>query len=171
MIRAIVYKSNTGFTKKYAELLSAETGLPYYALSENRVKSGEPVIFMGWLSAGKIKGYSKALKIRCQGRRGRRSACPRHAALNELITQNKISDVPAFYLRGGLDMNRLRGMNKFLLKMFYKMMSDKAKDGDAEALRLWTHTGTTKTSFPLKTSKRCSTGTGARSESSCTNTS
>ena len=33
-------------------------------------------------------------------------------------------------------MNRLRGMNKFLLKMFYKMMSDKAKDGDAEALEI-----------------------------------
>ncbi|HHU05582.1 MAG TPA: flavodoxin domain-containing protein [Clostridiales bacterium] len=137
MIRAIVYKSNTGFTKKYAELLSAETGLPYYALSENRVKSGEPVIFMGWLSAGKIKGYSKALKkydVRAVAGVGLRAQDS--AALNELITQNKISDVPAFYLRGGLDMNRLRGMNKFLLKMFYKMMSDKAKDGDAEALEI-----------------------------------
>jgi hypothetical protein len=137
MIRAIVYNSNTGFTKKYAELLSAETGLPYYALSENRVKSGEPVIFMGWLSAGKIKGYSKALKkydVRAVAGVGLRAQDS--AALNELITQNKISDVPAFYLRGGLDMNRLRGMNKFLLKMFYKMMSDKAKDGDAEALEI-----------------------------------
>ena len=137
MIRAIVYKSNTGFTKKYAELLSAETVLPYYALSENRVKSGEPVIFMGWLSAGKIKGYSKALKkydVRAVAGVGLRAQDS--AALNELITQNKISDVPAFYLRGGLDMNRLRGMNKFLLKMFYKMMSDKAKDGDAEALEI-----------------------------------
>jgi hypothetical protein len=137
MIRAIVYKSNTGFTKKYAELLSAETGLPYYALSENRVKSGEPVIFMGWISAGKIKGYSKALKkydVRAVAGVGLRAQDS--AALNELITQNKISDVPAFYLRGGLDMNRLRGMNKFLLKMFYKMMSDKAKDGDAEALEI-----------------------------------
>lgn len=137
MIRAIVYKSNTGFTKKYAELLSAETGLPYYALSENRVKSGEPVIFMGWLSAGKIKGYSKALKkydVRAVAGVGLRAQDS--AALNELITQNKISDVPAFYLRGGLDMNRLRGMNKFLLKMFYKMMSDKAKDCDAEALEI-----------------------------------
>jgi len=134
MIRAIVYVSNTGFTKKYAELFSAQTGLPCYPLSENRVKSGEPVIFMGWLSAGKIKGYAKALKkydvkaVAGVGLRNQDST-----ALEELVRQNNITGIPAFYLRGGLDMDRLRGYNKFLLKMFYRVIRKRARKGDPEA--------------------------------------
>jgi len=134
MIKAIVYESNTGFTKKYAELLSAETGLPCYPLADNKLKDGEPVIFMGWLSAGKIKGYDRALKkfsVRAVAGVGLRPQ--NETALKELIAQNKITDIPAFYLRGGLDMSRLRGMNKLLLTMFYKFLRKRARKGDAES--------------------------------------
>ena len=62
-ISAIVYTTNTGYTKKYAELLSKHTGLPLYSLKDaTKLSKGEPIIYLGWLMAGVIKGYKRASK-------------------------------------------------------------------------------------------------------------
>ncbi|NLL45821.1 MAG: hypothetical protein GX250_03300 [Clostridiales bacterium] len=132
MIRAIVYESNTGFTKKYAELLSAQTGLPCYSLSENKVNGGDSIIYLGWLCAGKIKGYAKASKnfnIRAVAGVGLRGQDAE--ALSQLIEQNNTGATPAFYLQGGVDIQRLRGLNKIILKAAVKAMA--GKDGNPES--------------------------------------
>lgn len=36
MLQAIVYESNTGFTKRYAEILAAQTGIAAYSVAESR---------------------------------------------------------------------------------------------------------------------------------------
>ena len=57
-IKAIVYESNTGFTKEYAELLSEIIGIPAIPTIDISMFHGErePVIFLGWVCAGKING-------------------------------------------------------------------------------------------------------------------
>ena len=59
---AIVYTSNTGYTRQYALLLGAKTGLPVYALDEARkcLTPGCAILYLGWLMAGKVQGYAKA---------------------------------------------------------------------------------------------------------------
>ena len=61
---AIVYTSNTGYTRQYATLLGEKTGLPVYSLEEaaSRLPCGNCVIYLGWLMAGKVQGYAKAAK-------------------------------------------------------------------------------------------------------------
>ena len=61
---AIVYTSNTGYTRQYAVLLGEKTGLPVYSLEEaaSRLPCGNCVIYLGWLMAGKVQGYAKAAK-------------------------------------------------------------------------------------------------------------
>jgi len=137
MISAIVYESNTGFTKKYAELLSAETSIPCYPLAESKAREGDSIIFMGWLCAGKIKGYNKAAKkynIRAVAGVGMQS--PTAKALSDLIKQNGLGSTPAFYLQGGLNMQKLQGLNKIMFQTAAKVMSGKAKEGDEEAAKM-----------------------------------
>ena len=60
---AIVYTSATGFTARYAQLLSRKTGLPCLALERAKELPGDtPVLYLGWLCAGGIKGLKKARK-------------------------------------------------------------------------------------------------------------
>ena len=51
MINAIVYTSNAGHTKRYAELLAAKTGLPAYELkaAEAKLNKGAQIVYLGWL--------------------------------------------------------------------------------------------------------------------------
>ena len=61
---AIVYTSNTGYTRQYARLLGEQIGLPVYSLEEanSQLSGGSPVIYLGWIHASHVKGYSKAAK-------------------------------------------------------------------------------------------------------------
>lgn len=65
MIKAIVYMSETGHTKKYAELLGERISLPVYELNTaaKELPRGTEIIYLGWLMAGSIKGYKKAWKM------------------------------------------------------------------------------------------------------------
>ena len=56
----IVYESKTGFTKKYADMLAAKTGLKVFPVKEiSKVGKDEEIIFLGWMKAGKIQGLNK----------------------------------------------------------------------------------------------------------------
>lgn len=61
-MKAIVYTSNTGSTKKYAKMLSQKLEIPSYSMDEAKknVNSRAEIIYLGWIMAGKIKGYAQA---------------------------------------------------------------------------------------------------------------
>ena len=62
-MKAIVYTSQTGFTRKYAELLAEKVQLP--ALSSQEAQKVLPrdseIFYMGWLAAGSVKGLDRAM--------------------------------------------------------------------------------------------------------------
>ena len=59
----IVYESKTGFTKRYADMLSAKTGLKVFRVKElSSVNRDEEIIFFGWMKVGKIQGLDKLQK-------------------------------------------------------------------------------------------------------------
>ena len=129
---AIIYKSNTDYTKQYAELLGKKTELPVYSLEEamQRKVSDRSVIFLGWLMAGKVQGYKKAAK-----RYNIAAVC----GVGMGATGSQLQDVqkanilppsmPVFTLQGGFDMKRLRGVYKLMMtimsKTAGKMLSEK----------------------------------------------
>lgn len=123
---AIVYVSNTGFTAKYAEMLSAELGYAVMTLEEAKTKleKGSEIIFLGWISAGFIKGLGKARKlfeVKAVGGVGMGMYTEKVQA--NLVLQNKLEAIPAFYLQGGFDINKLKGFNRFAMKMVGAIMS------------------------------------------------
>ena len=147
---AIVYTSNTGYTAEYARLLGQGTGLPVYALSEasGKLKSGEAIVYLGWLMAGKVQGYGKAAK--------RYSICA-VCGVGMGATGSQMEDVrktnalpaslPLFTLQGGFDMAKLHGIYKFMMTVIAKttgkrlaVKADRTAEED-HMLELLTHGG------------------------------
>ena len=147
---AIVYTSNTGYTAEYARLLGQGTGLPVYALSEaaEKLNSGEAILYLGWLMAGKVQGYGKAAK--------RYSICA-VCGVGMGATGSQMEDVrktnalpaslPLFTLQGGFDMAKLHGIYKFMMTVIAKTTGKRfAAKADRTAeedhmLELLTHGG------------------------------
>lgn len=123
---AIVYTSNMGHTRQYALLLSQQLGLPVYSLEEaNSKRSGGPVIYLGWIHASHVKGYGKAAKrfpicaVCAVG------LCDTGTLTAEVRKATAIpTDIPLFTLQGGMDRGRLKGMDKLLISMLTKGLSD-----------------------------------------------
>ena len=139
--KAIVYVSNTGYTARYAALLSEKLQLPVYSLAEAlaQLPKGTPVIYMGWLMAGTVKDYKKAAKFFAVealigvglGDTGAQDDAARKAC--KLPTE-----VPVFTVQGGMDINKLKGPYKLVIKMLTKAMASKkdAAPGEARMAKL-----------------------------------
>ena len=124
---AIVFKSNTGYTKKYAELLAEQTGLPVYSLEQSDTLAEQtPIIYLGWLMAGVVQGYKKAVKrfrvcAVCGVGMGATGS-----QIEDVRKNNNIgAEVPVYTLQGGFDPNKLRGFYKFVMKPVLKKMKAK----------------------------------------------
>ncbi|ABN06759.1 hypothetical protein Mlab_0585 [Methanocorpusculum labreanum Z] len=119
-MKAIVYESNTGFTQKYAFMLSEKTGLPAYLLenAKNELHKGDEIFFLGWVCAGKISGYAKAAKIySVKGTAAVGIMFPDETTIPQLRENNKIKDLPLFFLRGGVAPEKLSAIKRKLLNM------------------------------------------------------
>lgn len=129
MIKAIVYKSNTGHTEQYAHLLSDKLNIPCYSLREasRKLKKDDGIIYLGWLFAGKVKGLKKAskkYKINCCGAVG---AYPKSENYTKNLRKaNKIT-IPFFYMQGGINYEKLNFVYKKILTMVGERI---ASEGD-----------------------------------------
>lgn len=124
MIEAIVYTSQTGFTKKYAEILAEETGVPVYNLEEGKekVNKNAEIIYMGWLMVGGVKNYKKAKKkyhVKAVCAVG--MAAPSETQYKEIVKKYNLQE-PLFYLQGGYDKTKLKGMYKFMMNSMEKVI-------------------------------------------------
>ena len=139
--KAIVYVSNTGYTARYAAILSEKLGVPAYPLAEahKALPAGTDVIYMGWLMAGSVKDCKKAAKryaLRAVigvglGDTGAQDEAARKACALP-------ADVPVFTVQGGMDISRLRGPYKLVIRMLTKAMAGKkdATPGEARMAEL-----------------------------------
>lgn len=127
-IRAIVYTSNTGHTKRYADMLGKRTGLPVYRLENalHEIARGTRVIYLGWLFASSVKGYGKAVKHFDIAAVCGVGLCDTGALTGEVRKAISLPDeIPLFTVQGGMDKTRLRGINKFMIQMLIKGMRAK----------------------------------------------
>lgn len=142
---AIIFTSKTGFTEKYARLLGEKTGLPVYSMKESGVLAkGTAVIYMGWLMASHISGYEKAAGSFLLSAVCAVGLCDTGTLLEETRRATKIPDnIPLFTLQGGLNMSKLKGINKFIIKALGKTLSAKENktEQDERMCYLVTHEG------------------------------
>ena len=139
LVQAIVYVSDTGFTKRYAEELGRQTGLVVYEAKEARraLEKGTPIVYAGWLFATKIKGLPAALRRYDVQAICAVGLCPTGELLPEVRKANRLSDAfPVFTVQGGMNHKQLRGINKAMIHMLIKMLDKKADKTDDEAQML-----------------------------------
>ena len=126
----IVYTSNTGYTARYAALLSGTLGIPALPLEEalTTLPAGTPVIHMGWVMASSIVGYKQSAKRFaiaavigvCLGDTGAQDAAARKAC-------KLPADVPVFTVQGGMDHQKLKGGYKVGITILTKVMAAKKR--------------------------------------------
>ena len=125
---AIVYVSETGFTARYATMLSGKLELPVYTLADalKILPTGTKIVYMGWLMAGSVKDYSKAAQrfdVAAVigvglGDTGAQDAAARKACKLPL-------DLPIFTLQGGMDHSKLKGGYKVGISILTRVMAAK----------------------------------------------
>ena len=127
---SIVYVSNAGSSKRYAEMLSEKTGYPCYAFSDSDKAVGTDVIFIGWVMAGAVQGLSEARvkfgTLKAVVAVGMMKSESQDATVKE---KNSISE-PYFSLAGAFDIKKLSGMYKMMMGMMVKMIKGKLKESD-----------------------------------------
>lgn len=132
-MKVIVYATNTGTAKKYAQLLSEKTGIEAYNVSEIAgIPEDSQVIFLGWVMAGVIQGLAQVREKFPE----LYAVCPvgmfrTEKSDEELKKKNDINE-PMFFLRGDFHIDRLKGMYKMMMGMMMKMMKAKVKELEPE---------------------------------------
>lgn len=129
-MKAIVYVSNTGHTAGYAKLLSEKTGLPAYEAKEAKaaLAAGSQILFMGWIMAGGVQGLKQALK-----RYSVRGVCAVGMAeggeqAKEISERYDMGNRPVFYIAGGFEMNKLRGIYKIMMQTMARSVGKKLQE-------------------------------------------
>ena len=143
----IVYSSQTGFTKRYAEWLAEETGADAITLAEAKKQSDryfadyDAIIYGGWAMGGKIVN-SEWFTQRIPAWRGKKlalfcvGASPNElpeveAALLNALTDEERKYAKAFYCQGGIAYDRMKLPSKLAMKAFAAMVRNK-KDATAQ---------------------------------------
>ncbi len=130
----VIYTSQTGFTKRYAEWISEELDADIYELKDVKKKTNdffetyEAIIYAGWCMAGmvvKVKWFferaaywkNKKLSIVAVG------ASPNdnpevEEFLNNVLTDEQRPFIKAFYCQGGINYDKMKFSSRTAMKMF-----------------------------------------------------
>lgn len=146
MKTVVIFNSQTGFTKRYAEWIAEAAGADFMELSVAKKKdlsAYDTVIFGGWACAGSIsklnwfkdnidKWPDKKLIVFCVG------ASPIDSpevepSLRRNFTEEQFKKVHVFYCPGGLRYEKMSLPSRLMMKMFLKTLQ--AKKGKTEADR------------------------------------
>jgi menaquinone-dependent protoporphyrinogen IX oxidase len=131
----VIYASASGFTRKYAEWIAEELRCDLLPRARVRVRDlldRDVVIYGGRLHAGGISGVGliKRNLGRLAGKKVCVFACGASPVRDETVAEirdrnfsrDQQSQVRFFYLRGGFDFAKLRGLDRFLMSLRLRMI-------------------------------------------------
>ncbi len=139
----VVYTSQTGFTKRYAEWIAQKSQADIFDLKDAQKKeasfldSYDAVIYAGWCMAGQVV-KSKWFLDKAAGLKGKKlalvavGASPNEnpdldLALSKLLTEEQKQYIKVFYCQGGINYDKMKLPSKLAMKMFAKSLK-KSKD-------------------------------------------
>ena len=141
MKTVVIYKSKTGFVKKYAEWIAEELGADIFEVSKvnlGMLAKYDTVIYGGSLHAVGIIGVKFITKNidKLMGKRlvvfASGASPSSEEVVNEVITRNFTPDqqkhIRFFYLRGGFNYNKLPPFEKVLMTLLKWKIKAKKKE-------------------------------------------
>lgn len=145
MKTAVIYNSQTGFTRRYAQWIAEAAGAECLELSEAKrrdLSSYDAIVFGGWARAGGIAGLDwfkarmdqwggKKLVVFCVG--GSPIDSPEiEPALNRNFTEAERKKVDVFYCPGGFNYEKMPLASKLMMKLFLKTLKAKKDQTEEE---------------------------------------
>ena len=146
----IIYTSQTGFTKKYADWLAQKTGGDLLDLKDAQKKNDaffegfEAIVYGGWVMAAsvvKVKWFlnraaswkGKKLAIYCVG--GSPNDNPDvEVMLKNMLTDEQREYIKAFYCQGGFNYERMNAPSRLAMKMFVSALKKKKEPTEEEKI-------------------------------------
>lgn len=142
----VVYKSRTGFTQKYAQMIAEEMNCTI--VDNKSVKTGimseyDTVIFGSRVHAGRIDEYKKAKEMFQQSNAKRfilfaTGATPiaSEKAVEDIWNQNLSADelinTPHFYIQSGLCYEKMPFLDKLIMKMVASILKKSKNKSDQD---------------------------------------
>ena len=145
----IIYNSQTGFTKRYAQWIAEAAGADCLALPDAKKKdltAYEAIIYGGWACAGSISKISwfkrnmdkwadKKLIAFCVG--GSPIDSPEiDIALKRIFNEAEQKKVKTFYCPGGFNYERMSAPSKLMMKLFIKSLNAKKEKTEEEQVMI-----------------------------------
>ena len=145
----VIYNSQTGFTKRYAEWIAEAAGADCLELSAAKKKdltAYEAIIFGSWACAGSISKVrwfegnidnwaGKKLIAFCVG--GSPIENPEiEAALKQIFNDSERKKVDIFYCPGGFNYEKMSAPSTLMMKMFIKALKAKKDKTEAEQVMI-----------------------------------
>ncbi len=136
----VIYNSQTGFTKQYAEWISEAAGCECVSLKKAgkiNLADYDAIVFGSWCMAGslkKLEWFKKQIPVLSQA--GKKlivyavGASPVDSpdvavAMERILTEEEKKLVKLFYCPGGLSYEKMNGFSRLMLKMFAKALASK----------------------------------------------
>ena len=162
MEKIIVYGSQYGTTKRYADELSKKTGIKALAYTEvSDLSAYDTILYLGGLYAGGVLGLAKTIK-RCSVSANQTLivvtvglADPKVLSNTDHIKQSISKQLPSqlynkatiFHLRGGIDYQKLSFIHKNMMKFIYNKTKDLPPDRQTEETKAMIETYNQKVDF------------------------
>lgn len=141
MNTVVIYKSKTGYTRKYAEWVAEELSADIFDASKVDIKmlnKYDTIIYGGSLYAVGINGV-KLIKKNINQLKDKKlvvfatGASPlRDSVINEVVSNNftieEQKEIKFFYLRGGFNYKKLNIFDKFLMLLLKWKIKNKKKE-------------------------------------------
>ncbi len=149
MKTAVIYNSQTGFTKRYAEWIAEEAKADLFELAEAKKKNldtYDAIVFGGWAVAGGISKLSwfkgninkwegKKLIAFCVG--GSPIENPEiEPTLKNNFNEEEWEKVQVFYCPGGFNYEKMTKTSKVMMKMFIKALKAKKDKTEEEEMMI-----------------------------------
>ena len=146
----IIYTSQTGFTKKYAEWLSERMKADIYELKDVQKKDDaffdeyQAIVYGGWAMAGKTVKVNwflekadswkeKRLAVFCVG--GSPNENPEvEKMLQSMLTDEQKKYIRAFYCQGGFNYEKMNTASRLAMKMFVSALKKKKDPTEDEKI-------------------------------------
>jgi len=141
----VIYHSQTGFTRRYAQWIAEAAGadcLELTAAKKERIDSYDTIVYGGWACAGgisKLRWFrehmeqwaGKKLIVFCVG--GSPADSPDiEPALQKNFTEAQLQRVRVFYCPGGFDYEKMPVPSRLMMRMFRSALRRKKDQTKAE---------------------------------------
>ena len=142
----VIYKSKTGFTQWYAEIIAREVEgelIDFKEITVDKMSEFDVVVYGGGLYAGMINGFKKAKEMFAKSSAKNLVVFATGATPNEVtekveevwninLTEEEKEAIPHFYMQSGLCYEKMSLPNKLLMKTMANVLSKEANKSDVE---------------------------------------